>query len=57
MDWIITMMKNWPNDPCHNDKPNVDLKEYLKNEDFLIKEIYGLLGKTNFFERLQVDND
>ncbi len=57
MDWIITMMKNWPNDPCHNDKPNVDLKEYLKNEDFLIKEIYGLLEKTNVFERLQVDND
>jgi hypothetical protein len=57
MDRIITMVKNWPDDPCHNYKPNVVLKEYLKEEDSLAKENYDLLEEADFFEQLQVDND
>jgi hypothetical protein len=44
------MVKNWPDDPCHNYKPNVDLKENLKNEDCLIKENYDLLEEADFFK-------
>ncbi len=50
MDRIIIMVKNWPDDPCHNYKPNVDLKENLKNEDCLIKENYDLLEEADFFK-------
>ncbi len=57
MDQIITMVKNWLDDPCHSYKPNVDIKEYLKEEDSLAEENYDLLEKADFFEQLQVDND
>jgi hypothetical protein len=57
MDRIITVVKNWPNDPCHNCKPNANLKEYLKEEDSLAKENYDLREEVDFFEQLQVDND
>jgi len=57
MDRIITMVKNWLDDPCHSYKPNVDIKEYLKEEDSLAEENYDLLEKADFFEQLQVDND
>jgi hypothetical protein len=29
----------------------------LKAREFLIEESYGLIGKHNFFEELQVDDD
>ncbi len=57
MDQIIGVVKNWPNGPCHNCKPNVDLKEYCKEEDSLAMENYDSFEKANFFEQLQVDND
>jgi hypothetical protein len=57
MDQIIRVVKNWPNGPCHNCKPNVDLKEYCKEEDSLAMENYDSFEKANFFEQLQVDND
>jgi hypothetical protein len=57
MDKIITVVKNWPDDPSLNCKPNVNLKEYFKKEDSLTKENYDLLEEANFFEQLQVDND
>jgi hypothetical protein len=43
MDQIITVVKNWLDDPCHNCKPNVDLKEYFKEEDSLAMEKYDSL--------------
>jgi hypothetical protein len=52
MDKIITMVKNWPDDPSLNCKPNANLKEYLKKEDSLVEENYDLLGEANFFEQL-----
>jgi hypothetical protein len=33
------------------------LKEYLKEEDFLVEKNYDLLEEVDFFEQLQVDND
>jgi hypothetical protein len=41
--------ENWLDDPCHNYKPNVDLKEYLKEEDSLLEENYDLLEELDFF--------
>jgi hypothetical protein len=57
MDQISIVVKNWPNDPRHNCKPNADLKEYLKKEDSLAEENYDLFEKADVFEQLQVDND
>jgi hypothetical protein len=54
MDQIVTVVKNWPNDPHHNCKPNANLKEYWKKEDSLAKENYDLLEEVDFFEQLQV---
>jgi hypothetical protein len=51
------VVKIWPNDPCYNCKPNVGLKEYLKEEDFMGEEKHDLLEKVDFFEQFQVDND
>jgi hypothetical protein len=30
MDWIITVVRSWLDDPCHSCKPNANLKKYLK---------------------------
>jgi hypothetical protein len=30
MDWIISIAKNWLDDPLANYKPNFDFKQYLK---------------------------
>jgi hypothetical protein len=54
MDWIIIVEKIWPNDPCHNCKPNANLKEYFKKEYSLAKENYDLLEEVDFFKQLQV---
>jgi hypothetical protein len=50
MDQIITVVKNWHDDPHHNYKLNTNLKEYLKEEDYLANENYDLLKSSSFFE-------
>ncbi len=50
MDQIITVVKNWHDDPHHNCKLNTNLKEYLKEEDYLANENYDLLKSSSFFE-------
>jgi hypothetical protein len=55
LDWIITIIKNWPNDPHLNCTPNVDLKDNLKVEIDLAN--YELIEKVAYFEELQVDED
>jgi hypothetical protein len=42
MDWIIIVVKNWPNESCANCKPNLNFKQYLKAKESLAK-------KNNFF--------
>jgi len=47
LDWIITIINNWPNDPRWNCTTNANLKDYLKVEIVLVK----------FLKELQVDED
>jgi hypothetical protein len=47
LDLIITIINNWPNDPCWNCTLNANLKDYLKVEIVL----------AEFLEELQVDED
>jgi len=57
LDWIITIIKNWPNDPHLNFTPNVDLKDYLKVEIGLVEGKHELIEKATYFEVVQVDED
>ncbi len=43
LDWIVTIINNWPNDPCQNYTPNANLKDYLKVEIVLVEENYELM--------------
>ncbi len=54
MDWIITIVKNWPYDPLANYKPIFDFKQYLKT---WVEDNYDLIEEHEFFEELQVDGD
>jgi len=42
MDRIITIVKNWHDDPHANCKPNSNFKQYLKIEKVLVKDNYNL---------------
>ncbi len=57
MDGIITLVKNWPDNPRANCKPNSDSKQYLKVEKCLVEENYNLIEEHNFFKELEVDYD
>jgi hypothetical protein len=37
MDRINTVVKNWLDDPCHNCKPNANLKKYFFKKRFFGK--------------------
>jgi hypothetical protein len=49
MDRIITVVKNWPNDPHANRKPNSDFKQCLKAKESLVEKNYNLIEEHNFF--------
>ncbi len=57
MDWTIIIVKNWPDDPHANYKPNSNFKQYLKIEELLAKDNYNLIDENDFFEELQVHGD
>jgi hypothetical protein len=57
LDWIITIIKNWPHDPHLNFTPNVDLKDYLKVEIGLVEGKHELIEEAAYFEVVQVDED
>ncbi len=57
MEHIIVVVKNWPNDPCANCKPNSNFKQYLNKKESLAKENYNSIEEHNFFEELKVDVD
>jgi hypothetical protein len=50
-------VKNWPDDPHANYKPNSNFKQYLKIEELLAKDNYNLIDENDFFEELQVHGD
>ncbi len=57
LDWIISIINNWPDDLHLNCTSNVYLKDYLKVEIGLIEDSYGLIKKVKFLKKSQVDED
>ncbi len=51
LDHIITISKNWFNDPCLNHIHDVDLIDFMEVENLLAKENYDLV------ERLELNID
>ncbi len=49
--------KNWLNDPQLNYKPIPALKDYMKAECVIVKEIFNSIEEADFFEQLEVDDD
>jgi hypothetical protein len=49
MDGIITIVKNWPNDPHAKCKPNSNFKQYLKIGKYLAKDNYNLIEQHSSF--------
>jgi hypothetical protein len=52
IDQIITILKNWLDDPHANYKPNLNYKQYLKTKKLLAKDNYNLIEEHDFFEEL-----
>jgi hypothetical protein len=46
-DWIIIIVKNWPNDPCLNCKKKMNMKEYMKVKVSLADDNYDLIKEWN----------
>jgi hypothetical protein len=47
LDHIITIVKNWFNDPCLNHTHHMDLIDFMEVENLLAKENYDLVEKLN----------
>jgi hypothetical protein len=43
MDWIIMVLRNYPNGLHANYKPNSNVKAYMEVEDYLVKNNYDLI--------------
>jgi len=54
LDRIITIVKNWLDDPQVNCMPHKTMKDYLKS---LVDDNYELIEKAKYFEDLNVDGD
>jgi hypothetical protein len=50
LDLIITIVKNWFNDPCLNHTRHMDLIDFMEVENLLAKENYDLVKEFNYFE-------
>lgn len=57
LDQIITLVKSWLYDLHLNCIANINFKNYIKFEVALIEENYELIEESEYFEKLQVDND
>ncbi len=56
MDHII-VVKNRPNDPRANCRPNSNFKQYLNTKKSLAQKNSNFIEEHNFFEKLKVDGD
>jgi hypothetical protein len=56
LDRIITMVKNWPNNPL-NCSQHKGLIDFLKVEFVLAKDNYDLIEESNYFEQLEPYKD
>jgi hypothetical protein len=52
MDGIITIVKNWLDDPHTNCKPNSNFKQYLEIGKYLAKDNYNLIETHGLFLRI-----
>jgi hypothetical protein len=57
LDRIITIGKNWHDDPQVNRMPNKTMKDCLKIEGSLVDDKNELIEKVEYFEDLNVDGD
>lgn len=57
LDHIITIVKNWFNDPCLNHTHHMDLIDFMEVENLLAKENYDLVEELNCFEWLELKID
>ncbi len=57
LDWIITMVKNWPDNSHLNFSWHKDLTNFLKIKFVLAENNYDLIEKLNYFEQLELDKD
>ncbi len=57
LDRIITIVKNWLDDPCVIYIPNKNMKDYLKAKGFLIDDNNELIEEEKYFEKLDVDDE
>jgi hypothetical protein len=57
LDWLIMVVKNWPNDPWLNYTPTVVFKDYMKVECLLAKENYDLIEEADFLKQLEVNDN
>jgi hypothetical protein len=54
---IITVVKNWLDNPCSNCSQHKDLIDFLKVQSIFTKDNYDLIEKSNYFEQLELDKD
>jgi hypothetical protein len=52
LDWIIIVMKNWPNVPHFNCKKKINLKQYMKVKTFLVNDNHDLIEEVEYFKEL-----
>jgi hypothetical protein len=57
LDQIITMVKNWLDNPCLNCSQHKDLTYFLKVEFVLAEDNYDLIEESKYFEQLELDKD
>jgi len=57
LNQIITMVKNWFDNPSSNCSKHKDLIGFLIIEFSLAKNNFDLIEKSYYFEHLELDND
>jgi hypothetical protein len=57
LNQIITMVKNWLDNPRLNGSQHKDLANFLKVEFVLVKDNYDLIEESNYLEQLELYKD
>ncbi len=57
LNLMITIVKNWPDDPQMNCAWYKDMKDFMTIETSLAEDNYDLIEKACFFEQLELDGD
>ncbi len=57
LDCIITVLKNWPDDPRMNCMLRKDIKDFMTVENALAEDNYDLIEEVDYFEQLELDGN